>query len=133
MIFINDSKHKWYLLPISILCLSLVFAKVNSFIIVMLVFGYLWSWGLYSENVYKKVHENFRYRFSFLKLYSIYGSVVYHKIKINSEWCSIVLKSIINGVIVLPHFALTQNAQVFTFIVGTLSFETLRLMTTKSK
>lgn len=132
MIFINDSKHKFYLVPIVILCVSLIFAEVNSLIIVMLAFGYLWSWGLYNEKIYTKVNENFRYRFSFLKFYSRYGSGIYQRIEIKNAWISILLKSFINGLVVIPHYFLTQNIQVFTFIVGTLFFETLRLMTTKS-
>lgn len=130
MNYLSKKQQFISLIPIAILAITLSFSSVDAFAVLMISFGYIWNWGICNKKIYERINTNPRYRFSFLRLYSKYGELVFDKVNFAPALTIIVRASItfaLSGIFYL----LTGDSLSFILPVGTLSFESFKLLVIK--
>lgn len=130
MNYLNRKQQFISLLPLAVLVVALSFSSTDTFAILMISFGYIWNWGICNEKIYERINTNPRYRFSFLRVYSKYGELIFDKVTLAPALTIFVRATITFGLSGI-FYLLTGDALSFILPVGTLSFESFKLLVIK--
>lgn len=130
MNYLSKKQQFISLIPLAILAIALSFSSIDTFAILMISFGYIWNWGICNEKIYERINTNPRYRFSFLRVYSKYGELVFDKVNFTPALTILLRASITFGLSGI-FYLLTGDTLSFTLPVGTLSFESIKLLIIK--
>jgi hypothetical protein len=129
----NRKQRLWSLFFCLVVMVSFSSSGVDIDNLCLLFLGFTWNWGLRDKRIFEKIEENRRYRFSFLRIYTIYGRAYSSILKEKNKAVDFTLLSVMS---VLPLTALYAALDIplyslsFTF-VGSLAFESLNLLIMK--